>query len=131
VAVDRNELERLRAIEAKVKSALAQTGDDVCWRDLYNPEVAALVGVGVEFDPQLLPRPRFLGNCGYFYDCLAAGTPYATPDGDPDSLADAVIEAMGRLPDDRARETFYNQLFSAWCRHCGGGDQPCYCTRDD
>jgi hypothetical protein len=78
VTVDRAELERLRAIEAKVKSALTQTGDDVCWRDLYNPEVAALVGV--EFDPALLPKPRFLGNCGHFYDCLATGTPDATPD---------------------------------------------------
>jgi hypothetical protein len=101
----------------------------VCWRDLYNPEVAALVGV--EFDPQLLCKPRFLGNCGHFYDCLAAGTPYAMPDGDPVSLAEAVVEAMGLLPDDRARAVFYGQLFSAWCRDCGSGDQPCYCTRDD
>jgi hypothetical protein len=65
-------LERLHAI---VKEALSQKGDDVCWRDIYNAEVAGIVGV--EFDPELPPKPRHMANCDHFYDCLAGGTPYA------------------------------------------------------
>lgn len=62
---------------ALVKQALSQQGDDVCWRDLYNPEVAAIVGV--EFDPKLLEKAAFLGNCNHFYDCLAREKPYVAP----------------------------------------------------
>lgn len=90
VTVARAELSRLKMIEGFVANALNQKGDDVCWRDIYNPEVAGLVGVD-DFDPQLLPEARFVeGNCRHFYKCLADGTPYKTPAG-PDAAALAAI----------------------------------------
>lgn len=73
----RSELTRLRTLEVVVKRVLTQKADDVCWRDVYT-EMAALVGV--KLDPGLLPREKLLGNCAHFYDCLAKGEPYRTPE---------------------------------------------------
>ena len=70
--------DKLERVYALVRAALACKGDDVCWRDLYNAEVAAMVGIP-DFDPALLSKDQFLGNCDHFHDCLAAGTPYKTP----------------------------------------------------
>jgi hypothetical protein len=102
-AAEYSDLLLLRSI---VAGALAQKGDDVCWRDLYNPHVAGLAGVE-DFDPTPPPRPRFLANCGHFHDCLADGRPYVADeaaraaydaivaaDGDPDAdhnLAPAIV----------------------------------------
>jgi hypothetical protein len=85
--IDQAELARLRRIEAIVKNALSQKGDDVCWRDIYNQEVADLVGV--EFDPQLLTKEEFLANCEHFDDCLRSGCPY------PDAARRGLIEQTG------------------------------------
>lgn len=63
-------------LKNKVIEVVSQKADDVCWLDSYK-ELASLVGV--KFDPELLPRERFLSNCSYFYDCLAKGQPYSTP----------------------------------------------------
>lgn len=76
MVISTDEFDRLRKLEAIVKEALSQQGDDVCWRDIYNAEVAAMVGV--DFDPELLPEDEFLGNCSHFYDCLKGGKPYRT-----------------------------------------------------
>jgi hypothetical protein len=78
-AIPHERLTKLERLFAVVKSALEQKGDDVCWKDIYNPEVAAIVGV--EFDPQLLPSEQFLRNCAHYHDCLKLGLPYVTPEG--------------------------------------------------
>lgn len=52
---------------------LAQEFDDICWLDFYL-KIAKILGV--EYNPKLLPRDRFLGNCGRFYDSMASGRPY-------------------------------------------------------
>lgn len=64
-------------LKNKVIEVVSQKGDSVCWLDAYK-DLAKLVDV--EFDPELLPREKFLNNCSYFYDCLAKGKPYKTPE---------------------------------------------------
>ncbi len=76
-APDADKQAKLERLAAVVRTALAQNFDDICWRDLY-VEMGELVGV--KFDPKLLPRDQFLHNCSYFYDCLAKGKSYDTPD---------------------------------------------------
>ena len=68
---------RLKKLEEIVKDVLKQTGDKVCWLDVYT-EMAELVGV--KFNPELLPKEKFLGNCSHFHDCLKKGEPYETPE---------------------------------------------------
>lgn len=60
-------------LEAACRYTLAQEFDDICWLDFYT-KIAKILGV--EYDPKLLPRDRFLGNCGRFYDSMASGRPY-------------------------------------------------------
>ena len=72
-----DEYGKLLKLKEIVANALQQQGDDVCWKDIYNSEVAALVGV--IFDPQLLPKPCHMENCDHFYDCLAANVNYEAP----------------------------------------------------
>ncbi len=65
--------DREQDLEAACRYTLAQEFDDICWLDFYT-KIAKILGV--DFDPKLLPRDRFLGNCGRFYDSMAAGRPY-------------------------------------------------------
>jgi len=60
-------------LEAACRYTLAQEFDDICWLDFYL-KIAKILGV--DYDPKLLPRDRFLGNCGRFYDSMASGRPY-------------------------------------------------------
>jgi len=60
-------------LEEACRYTLAQEFDDICWLDFYT-KIAKILGV--EYDPKLLPRDRFLGNCGRFYDSMASGRPY-------------------------------------------------------
>jgi NTP pyrophosphatase (non-canonical NTP hydrolase) len=69
---------KLQELEREVAHALGRQGDDVCWTDLYNPRVAALVGV--KLDPKLPPREPFRRNCDHFYDCLASHAEYVAPE---------------------------------------------------
>jgi hypothetical protein len=106
-AVAPEEYSRLLLLRSIVAEALAQKGDDVCWRDLYNPHVAGLAGVE-DFDPTPPRRTRFLANCEHFHDCLAEGRPYVAdeaaraayeaivsvnsdPDGEPQDLSRAIV----------------------------------------
>lgn len=68
-------LNKYKALSDAVIKVVSQKQDDVCWLDAYR-ELAKLVDV--PYDPQLLPRPRFLANCQRYYDCLAEGYPYKT-----------------------------------------------------
>jgi hypothetical protein len=52
---------------------LSQKFDDICWLDFYL-KIAKIFGV--EYEPKLLSRDRFLKNCGRFYDSMASGQPY-------------------------------------------------------
>jgi hypothetical protein len=65
---------------------LTQTGDDVCWMDLY-VKLSSLTGL--PFDPRMLPRERMLGNCHAFVDSLLACAPYR-----PDAEAMAAYRAI-------------------------------------
>jgi hypothetical protein len=89
------DLAALQRLHDIVAAALREQGDRVCWRDIYNPEVAALVGV--TFDPALLPRGHFLANCEHFYDCLAADRPYVTPPADGRRVDVAFSDSHGRV----------------------------------
>lgn len=57
----------------KITEVVTQRLDDICWRDVYI-ELAALVGI--EFDPDLLPRDQMLANCERFIDSVKTKTPY-------------------------------------------------------
>jgi len=59
-----------QALEAACRKMLAQEFDDVCWLDVYR-EIGVLLGI--PYDPKLLPKEKFLGNCSRYFDCMAAG----------------------------------------------------------
>jgi hypothetical protein len=66
-------LARILELEAAIKKVITQTGDDLCWMDIYK-ELASLVGI--EFEPEMLPREQMLANCTRFVDSLLTGTAY-------------------------------------------------------
>lgn len=72
-----SEYQRLLAELYDLKNAITkivtQRLDDICWRDIYT-ELAGLVGV--EFDPDLLPRDQMLANCERFIDSVKNKTEY-------------------------------------------------------
>lgn len=63
--------EKLRDI---VRQALGQAGDNLCWGDIYNAEVAALVGV--PWPPTVLDPDQMLRNCQKFVSSLLSACPY-------------------------------------------------------
>lgn len=65
--------ERVDQLETAIRKVVTQAGDDLCWRDIY-VELARLVGI--EFNPDLLPKEQMLRNCERFIDSLASGAPY-------------------------------------------------------
>lgn len=69
---------------------LAQEFDDICWLDFYL-KIAKILGV--DYDPKLLPRDRFLGNCGRFYDSMAAGKPYQRDPSKECPSADGTVQS--------------------------------------
>lgn len=86
--------DREHELEAACRYTLAQEFDDVCWLDFYT-KIAKILGV--EYDPKLLPRARFLGNCGRFYDSMAAGQPYQRdPSKECSNGSDGSVEGCGR-----------------------------------
>lgn len=96
---------RLARYDSVVLNVLAQSADDVCWRDVYT-ELATLAGV--EFDPCLLPLARFISNCVHFHACLAADTKYETPN-DPRTLAQGVLALLRNMSKADCHE-FYDVL---------------------
>jgi hypothetical protein len=71
--ISEQEYARLKAIEDAVRYALAQEGDDICWRDLYS-KLSGLLGI--DFMPKLMESPeKMKANCSRFIDSLYDG-PY-------------------------------------------------------
>jgi hypothetical protein len=96
VHVTASEWGTLQAIRDAVVYALTQTGDDVCWMDLYT-KLGELTGI--PFDPKPLGRARMLGNCTEFVDCLLAARPYVPDAAALKAYRDIVAGIEGRWSD--------------------------------
>lgn len=68
---------RNRELEEEIKGVVTQPLDDICWRDVYT-RLAKLVGI--EFDPDMLPKSQMMKQCERFIDSLKGGEPYETDD---------------------------------------------------
>jgi hypothetical protein len=66
-------LRRVEQLETAIKKVVTQNGDDICWMDVYK-DLGSLVGI--EFNPEMLPRDEMLSNCAKFVDSLLTGTEY-------------------------------------------------------
>ncbi len=96
----------LRVLKARISLMVTEPLDRICWRDLYT-ELGTMVGI--TFDPILLPRDQFLGQCARFHDSVREQTPYR-----PDELTlrflilEATAEGYKELLDRFASE--YHRL---------------------
>ena len=64
---------RQEELEDAIRNAVTQKGDDLCWLDVMR-DLAQLVGI--EFNPELLPKAVFLKNCERFHTSLMDGEQY-------------------------------------------------------
>lgn len=66
----------IRVVQILTQCRCAETVlNGLCWRDIY-VELAKLVGI--DFNPDLLPKDRTLRNCERFIDSLATLKPYSS-----------------------------------------------------
>ncbi len=110
-----------------VRKALSESNDRACWRDVFNPEVAAMFGL--PWPMTLLPKSCFLGNCGAFYDTLAAGTRYETPPIDGEQFAEFIKPWLDQLSDYN-RKHFFDEIKDGYCVNCGCKGR-CRCWDDE
>jgi hypothetical protein len=65
--------ERVKELETAIHNALDQSGDNICYLDIYR-DLGKLVGR--EFNPVVLSEEQHMDNCRRYHRCLVSAQPY-------------------------------------------------------